>query len=88
MRLGGNGHGDGIDSSEHLGGGRHRRVHEPRNLPRARLVDIDDAHQLHVGKLRQNPRVVFPESADADHRHASFHDVLTTERTERTEFFS
>ena len=91
VRLGRNGDGHRIDPAEHFGRiGHPRRVDEAANLSRARFVDVDDRRQLDVGQRRENPRVMLPQRAYADHRDTCFHvfACLDAETQRRREFFS
>jgi hypothetical protein len=87
MRFGWNRNGHRIDAPDHLCRGRDRRIHESRNLPRPRFVDIDDARQLDLWQLGENPGVVPPERPDADHRYACLHEGsrLIAEHAENAE---
>jgi len=86
MRLGRHRNGDGIDVPEHIGRVRERRrVHEAADLPRPRLVDVDDAGHVDVRKRRENPRVVLPQRAYANHCNPNTHFfcVITAETQRR-----
>src|SRR5262249_11683006 len=54
-------------------------VHRPRDLLSTRTVRIDDCHQPHAGKRRQDPGVMAPEMTDSDHRDAKAHTRPTME---------